>query len=41
MLKFLEVFHHQVARRINGMIETRAAVREWEYPPVAAAMDAT
>ena len=41
MLKFLTVFHHRAARRITGMTEKRGAGREWEYPEVDEAMDAT
>ena len=40
MLKVLEVFHHQVARRITGMTATRWSGGEWEYPPVAASIEA-
>ena len=40
MLNVLEEFYHQGERRITGMTATRGVGREWEYPPVAAAMDA-
>ena len=40
MIKVLEGFHHRAARWITGMAETRGAGREWEYPPVVAAMEA-
>ena len=40
MLNVLEGFHNRVARRITGMTATRGVGREWEYPPVVAAMDA-
>ena len=36
MIKVLEVFHHRSARCIMGMIETRGAGRDWEYPLVVA-----
>ena len=39
ILKILEGFHHQAARRITGMTDTRGAYKEWEYYPVVAAMD--
>ena len=41
MLTVPEGFHHRAARRITGMTATRGAGGEWEYPPVAAAMEAT
>ena len=41
MLKILEGFHHRAARRITGMTAKHVADREWEYPPVAAALEAT
>ena len=40
MLNILEGFHHQSARRITGMTATCGVGREWEYPLVAAAMEA-
>ena len=40
-LKVLEGFHHRAARRITGMTAKHVAEREWEYPPVAAALEAT
>ena len=40
MLKVLEGFRHQEARRIMGMTATCGAGREWKYPPVAAAPEA-
>ena len=40
MLKVLEGFHHQAARRIAGMIAQRTKGREWEYPPVDDFMEA-
>ena len=40
MLKILEGFHHQAARGITGMTETRGAGREWEYLLVVAATEA-
>ena len=40
MLKVLEGFHHQAARRIIGMKATHGVGGEWEYPPVAAALEA-
>ena len=40
ILKVLKGFHHRAVRRITGMTETRGAGRDWEYPPVAAAMKA-
>ena len=39
MIKVLEGFHHRAVRRIMGMTETRGVGREWEYPPVVAAME--
>ena len=39
MLKVLEGFHRRVARWITGMTETSGVNREWEYPPVVAAME--
>ena len=39
MLKVLEGFHYQAARRITGMTEKRGAGREWEYPLVVEAME--
>ena len=41
MLKVLEGFHHWATRQITGMTATRGVDREWEYPPVAAALEAT
>ena len=40
ILKVLEGFRHRAERRITGMMETRGAGREWEYPSVVAAMEA-
>ena len=39
MLKLLTVFHNQAARRIAGMTDQCTEVREWEYPPVADALE--
>ena len=39
ILKVLEGFHHQAARRIKGLMVTHWAGREWEYPPVVDAME--
>ena len=41
ILKVLEGFHRWEDRRITGMTATRGAVREWEYPPVVAVLEAT
>ena len=35
MLNVLEGFHHQVARRITGMMVQRTTIGEWEWPLVA------
>ena len=35
MIKVLEGFHHQVARRITGMMVQRTTSGEWEWPLVA------
>ena len=40
MLKVLEGFHHWADRQITGMKATRGVNGEWEYPPVAAALEA-
>ena len=40
ILKVLEGFHYWEARQITGMKVTCGAEREWEYPPVLAAMEA-
>ena len=40
MLKVLEVFHHQAAMWITGMMVTHGLGREWEYPLVVAALKA-
>ena len=40
IIKVLEGFHHQAARRVTGMTATRGAGGEWEYPPVVVAMEA-
>ena len=40
MLKVLEGFHHRAAMQIKGMMATRGASREWEYPPAAVEMEA-
>ena len=34
MLKVLEGFHHEAARRITEMMAKRGAGGEWEYPSV-------
>ena len=39
MLRFLGGLHHQTARRITGMMATRWEGGEWEYTPVAAALE--
>ena len=39
MLKVLEGFHQRAFRRIAGMMEKRAEDRDWEYPPVADAIE--
>ena len=39
MLKFLEGFHHRVARRIMGLTEKFGAGREWYYSLVVEAME--
>ena len=41
MLKILEGFHHWAASRITGMMATCGSGREWVYPLLVAAMDAT
>ena len=41
MLKFLEGFHHRSSRCITGMMATRGAGKELEYPPFMAALEAT
>ena len=41
MIKALEGFHHQVAKRITEMVATRGAVREWKYPLMVAALEST
>ena len=38
ILKILEGFHHQEARRITGMKAKNMADGDWEYTPVAAAL---
>ena len=40
VLKILEGFHHQVDRRILGMMEKIVADRTWEYPPLVTALEA-
>ena len=40
MLKILEVFCHREARQIAGIPDERVADRTWEYPSVAAALEA-
>ena len=40
MLELLEGFHHRAAQRITGMKDWRAKDIEWEYLPVADAMEA-
>ena len=35
MIKILESFHHQVARRITGMAAQRTIDGEWDWPPVS------
>ena len=40
MLNVLEGFNHRAARRIAGMKAMRVEDRDWEYPPVSAAMEA-
>ena len=40
MLKVLEGFHDRAARRIVGMTYRRTEDVEWEYPPVAYALEA-
>ena len=40
MLKVLEGFHNRTARWITGMMASRGAGGEWEYPPVVEAMQA-
>ena len=34
VLKVLEVFYHQMNRRIAGVTARRIEYRKWEYPPV-------
>ena len=41
MQKVLEGFHHRVARHIVGMMSTRGAARDWEYPPVVTSMESS
>ena len=41
ILKVLERFYHQAARRIKGLMVTHWAGREWEYPPVVKAMESS
>ena len=40
MFKVLEGFHHRLAWWIVGMTNRRAEYGEWEYLPVAGAMEA-
>ena len=40
ILKVLKGFQHRAARQITGMTAKRGAVGEWEYPPVAKALEA-
>ena len=40
VINVLDGFHHQVAKRITGMVATRGAGGDWEYPLVVAAMEA-
>ena len=39
VLKVLEGFHHQAARRITGMMVTYGVGKEWEYPLVVTALE--
>ena len=39
MLKAMEGFHNQVANRIAGKTAWRTVDREWEWPPVADALE--
>ena len=39
MLKVMKGFHHRATRQITGMTATHGAGGEWEYPPVAVAME--
>ena len=41
MLKVIEGFHHRVARRITGMTARHTMIVEWEWTPVAEALDTT
>ena len=40
VLRVLEGFHHFESMRITGMAGKRVTDREWEYPPVVAALEA-
>ena len=39
MLKVLEGFHHRAARRISGMTAWSTEDGEWEYTPMADALE--
>ena len=39
VLKLIDLFHHRLARRITGMTSWRMASEEWEWSPVAEALD--
>ena len=39
ILKVLEGFHHQVDRQIAVMMDRHTEYGEWEYPPVADALE--
>ena len=39
MLKFMEGFHHQEDRRISGNMDQRTLGVEWQWPPVADALE--
>ena len=41
ILQVLEDVHHQVYRPITVITATRGVGREWEYPPVVAALEAS
>ena len=40
MRKVLEGFHHRIARRISGLVAQRIGDNQWEYPPIADALEA-
>ena len=40
MMKVLEGFHHRAARRITGNQARRLPNGDWEYPPLAPALEA-